>query len=112
MYSWCILPGGDLCSELKKRFSRSFLDLLVLHMVTEEHLWGYRIMSLLHSRYEIRVGPPVIYPLLDSMEKKGLLESDEIYKGKRRRRVYRATPEGLGLIKCFKVFASNIFEDN
>ena len=101
----------DLCSELKKRFSRSFLDLLVLHMLTGEHLWGYRIMSLLHSRYEIRVGPSVIYPLLDSLEKKGLLDSDEIYKGKRRRKIYQATPEGMGLIKCFKAFASNLFED-
>lgn len=104
------MPGEDFCSELKKRFSRSFLDILVLHMVMEENLWGYRIMSLLHSRYGIRVGPPVIYPLLDSMENGGLLKSDEIYKGKRRRRVYRATPEGIGLIKCFKAFTSDIFE--
>lgn len=111
MYPRCVLPGEDACSELGKRFSRSFLDLLILRMLSEERLWGYRIMSLLRSRHEIRVGPPVIYPLLDSMEDKGLVKSEDVYEGKRRRRVYQVTSEGLGLIECFKAIVSDLFED-
>ena len=106
------MPGEEAYVSLRKRFARSFLDLLVLRMLARESLWGYRMMSMLRKKYGIRVGPPVIYPLLDSMEVDGLVESEEVYKGKRRRRVYRVTRRGMELIGRFKAVVSEIFEDS
>ena len=80
---------------------RSFLDLTVMHMLLDEPLWGYRIMSKMMETYSIKVGPPVIYPLLKSLESEGLLECNEIYEGKRKRKVYNTTPFGVEKIKQF-----------
>ena len=88
-------------SELRRRFVRSFLDLVVLRMLLDEPFWGYRIMSKMKEAYGIKVGPPVIYPLLESLESEGLLECNEIYDGKRKRKVYNTTALGVEKIKQF-----------
>ncbi len=91
----------DACKELRKRFVRSFLDLTVLRMLASEPLWGYKLMKMIKEVHDVRVGPPVIYPLLDSLEADGLVECRETYEGKRKRKVYSATPEGAEVVRCF-----------
>jgi PadR family transcriptional regulator PadR len=91
----------EACKELRKRFARSFLDLTVLTMLAREPTWGYKLMAMVKEVHDIRVGPPVIYPLLDSLEADGLVECRESYAGKRRRKVYSVTPEGAEVVRCF-----------
>ena len=91
----------DACKELRKKFIRSFLDLTVLRMLAHEPTWGYKLMKLMKEIHDVRVGPPVIYPLLDSLEADGFVECKESYAGKRRRKVYSATPEGAEMVRCF-----------
>jgi PadR family transcriptional regulator PadR len=85
-----------------RRFARSFMDLAILRMLTGEALWGYRLMSLLRERYGVRVGPSVMYPLLDSMQDDGLIESEETLVGRRARKVYRPTEKGLEQLRCLE----------
>ena len=66
---------------------------------------------MLRSDYGIRVVAPTIYPLLGTMEAEGLVESDEVYTSRRRRKVYRATQKGLDLLKSFEDVLSGILED-
>lgn len=105
------MTSEDACGALRKRFARSFLDLTILLMLKREPLWGYRMMAMLRREHGIHVGPPIIYPLLESMEADGLVESEEVYEGKRRRRVYHATPKGLELIRCFEAVLSEMLKD-
>ena len=91
----------EVCKELQKRFVRCFLDLTVLTMLAREPTWGYKLMAMVKEVHDIRVGPPVIYPLLDSLEADGLVKCKESYAGKRRRKVYSATPEGAEMVRCF-----------
>ena len=58
-------------AELKTRFVRGFLDVTIMKMLLEEPIWGYKMMEVLRDMYGVKVSPPVIYPLLDSMEKTG-----------------------------------------
>ena len=88
----------------EKRFVRSFLDVTILSMLQENSLWGYRMMSLLKERYDIKVGPPVIYPLLDSMEKNGHISSWETKQSNRVRKMYDITDEGREYMKKFSEF--------
>ena len=81
-------------SELLRRFVRGFLDVTIMRMLLDEPLWGYKLMNKLIEKYNVKVGPPVIYPLLDTMEEGGLIESEEVYSGKRKRKVYHVTPRG------------------
>lgn len=108
----CDLTGEDGCGALRRRFARGFLDLLILRRLKREPLWGYRMMSMLRTEHGVRVGPPIIYPMLGSMEADGLVESEEVYEGKRRRKVYHATQKGLDLVKCFEAVLSEILEDS
>ncbi len=71
-------------------------------MLSSEPLWGYRMMNVLNEKFGIKVGPPVIYPLLDSMEADGLIEGEEVYEGKRRRNMYSATRKGIETVRCLE----------
>ena len=86
-------------AELKTRFVRGFLDVTIMKMLLDEPIWGYKMMEVLGDRYGVKVGPPVIYPLLDSMEKNGLILAEEVYSGKRKRKVYRVLPKGETMLK-------------
>ena len=86
-------------AELKTRFVRGFLDVTIMKMLLEEPIWGYKMMEVLRDRYGVKVSPPVIYPLLDSMEKNGLILAEEVYSGKRKRKVYRVLPKGETMLK-------------
>jgi len=86
-------------AELKTRFVRGFLDVTIMKMLLEEPIWGYKMMEVLRDRYGVKVSPPVIYPLLDSMEKNGLILAEEVYSGKRKRKVYKVLPKGETMLK-------------
>ncbi len=92
----------DANRELRKRFVRSFLDLTVLRMLVDEPLWGYRLMTMIKEDHDVKVGPPVIYPLLDSLEADGLVEAKETYEGKRKRKIYNVTQKGLARVKHYR----------
>ena len=86
-------------AEIRTRFVRGFLDVTIMKMLLEEPLWGYKMMEVLRDRYGVKVSPPVIYPLLDSMEKNGLILAEEVYSGKRKRKVYKVLPKGETMLK-------------
>ena len=64
-------------------------------MLVDEPLWGYRLMTKIKEDHDVKVGPPVIYPLLDSLEVGGFVEARETYEGKRKRKIYNVTQEGM-----------------
>ena len=92
----------------EKRFVRSFLDVTLLSMLLSESLWGYRMMILLRERYAVKVGPPVIYPLLNSMEKNSLITSWETKQSNRVRKMYDITDEGKEYLKKFGKFLAEL----
>jgi DNA-binding PadR family transcriptional regulator len=85
--------------ELQIRFVRGLLDVTIMKLLLEEPLWGYKMMEVLNDRYGVKVGPAVIYPLLDSMEADGLILAEEVYSGKRKRKVYKVLPQGETMLK-------------
>lgn len=86
-------------AELQTRFVRRFLDITILKLLLVEPLWGYKMMAVLKDLYEVNIGPPVIYPLLDSMEADGLIQAESVYLGKRKRKVYKVLPQGKTMLK-------------
>jgi DNA-binding PadR family transcriptional regulator len=90
------------CKKLHTRFVRGFMDITVLLMLVREPLWGYKLMREIWRRHEVKVGPSVIYPLLDSMEADGLIEGKEVLERRRRRTVYSVTEKGLAFLKCME----------
>ena len=99
--------GGDVpfrvCPRPPDRPTRSsatcaagLLALLVLHYTAHEPTYGNRLIERIEALTEgaLRVNPNTMYPLLRSLEARGLLAGRWDDPERRSRRFYRATSAG------------------
>jgi len=87
-------PVDVFVEEIKNRFVKSFLDLLILRLIEAEPRWGYDIIKETETAYKIKIRHGALYPMLNKLEAKGLLKSrKELQKG-RARKVYEITETG------------------
>jgi PadR family transcriptional regulator PadR len=87
--------------EIVQRMFRNFLDVMVLRLVRGEPMWGYRIIKHAKEEYGVTLRHGALYPLLSSLEKKGLLRSRKEAQGGRVRKVYEITSKGIQLIDAY-----------
>jgi len=64
-----------------KKHVKTFLDILVLSMLNDEPMYGYKIMAAIHKEFGVLLSPGSLYPLLHMLEEEGLIESSS-HKGK------------------------------
>jgi DNA-binding PadR family transcriptional regulator len=81
----------------------------VLHHAVKEPIFGLGMIEEL-GRHGYKVSPGMFYPLLHSMEKKGLLRSLQRSRPNDRR-VYRATPEGRKALAIAKHRVQELFSE-
>lgn len=95
--------------EQHRELYSGLIRLHVLHHAVEEPIFGLGMMEEL-GRHGYKVSPGMFYPLLHSMEKKGLLRS---WPGRTRndRRVYRATAEGRKALAAAKQRVQELFSE-
>ncbi len=84
------------------------IRLHVLHHACEEPIFGLGMIEEL-ARHGYRLSPGTLYPLLDGLEKKGLLRSSRRLADGRIRRFYRATPAGRKALKMAKQRVKELF---
>ncbi|HEY2587249.1 MAG TPA: helix-turn-helix transcriptional regulator [Tepidisphaeraceae bacterium] len=83
--------------ENKAQFLRGCARTLVLRLLSERPMYGYELAAALGRRSEgvFALGQGTLYPLLYSLEGKGLIRaSRETSADGRRRRYYALTPAG------------------
>ena len=90
--------------EVKQRFARVFLDMLVLKLVQIEPMWGYRIIKETEKMFGVKLRHSALYPLLHSLEVKGFLKSRREVKDGRVRKVYEITSKGIQFIDSYHDF--------
>ena len=75
--------------------------ILILRLLEEKDLYGYEMIDTLRKRskdvFELKAG--TLYPLLHSLESKGLLTSYESEAGGKIRKYYQITNSGHRLFK-------------
>ncbi len=84
------------------------IRLHVLHHAAEEPVFGQQMMEEL-ARHGYRLSAGTMYPLLHSLERKGLLRSIEERSAGRDRRIYRATPLGKRALRMAKTKVQELF---
>jgi DNA-binding PadR family transcriptional regulator len=88
-------PGGQdpLVGDLRRT---GLLPLLVLHYVTQEPCYGNQLIELIAALTTgaLGVNPNTMYPLLRTLEERGLVEGEWEHPDRRTRRFYRITPAG------------------
>ena len=93
------LRENKVPSNIKQRFARNFLDILVLTIIKSRPTWGYRIITDIRENFNVKIGYGTIYPLLKSLKTKGLIKSRS--KISNRRKIYEITVKGLEVIDSY-----------
>lgn len=94
-------------SERRELYS-GLVRLHVLHHSCDEPIFGlWMIEELARPGYRLSVGTP--YPLLNGMEKRGLLRSSREIVGGKFRRMYRATSAGRAALRIAKKRVKQLF---
>jgi DNA-binding PadR family transcriptional regulator len=64
-------------------------------------MWGYKIKKQVETKYEVKLRHGALYPLLNALEQKGFLKSQQQRQGGRTRKVYTITEKGRGYIEAY-----------
>ena len=98
----------DTAFTQNRELYSGLIRLHVLHHASEEPIFGLAMIEEL-ARHGYRLSPGTLYPLLDGMEKKGLLRSSHRSNNGKIRRVYRATPAGRAALRMAKKRVKELF---
>jgi PadR family transcriptional regulator, regulatory protein PadR len=86
----------DLFEKLRVELRRGSLVLAVLGALREER-YGYTLRTSLEAA-GLPIDEGALYPLLRRLETQGLLTSEWREEGKRNKRFYRLSPDGLEIL--------------
>jgi PadR family transcriptional regulator PadR len=87
--------------ELVQRMIKNLLDIQLLRMVQAHPLWGYMIKKKVETNFQIKLRHGALYPMLNSLERKGFLTSQKQPKGGRVRKVYTITKDGKEYLQSY-----------
>ena len=91
-------------SQVRRRFVKSFLDILILRLVAAKPTWGYDIIKATESMYNFKLRHGALYPMLNQLEKQGLVKSRRELKKGRMRKVYEITQTGRLVLQSSQDF--------
>jgi PadR family transcriptional regulator PadR len=84
--------------EVQTKLMKGLLDLIVLELLKGQPMHGYQIITRIRKAFGVYFGPSTIYPLLNTLEKKGCVKSEWNISNERPRKVYRLTAQGQNLL--------------
>ncbi len=84
-------------NEWRKRVITQYLDLIILEKLANSRTWGYVIFNHVKKEFGVRLYAADLYPRLRSMQKDGLIKSEET--SEKRRKQYEITPDGLSFLR-------------
>jgi PadR family transcriptional regulator, regulatory protein PadR len=90
-----------LRKELVQRIIKHLLDIQLLRMVQVQPTWGYKIKKKVESNFNIKLRHGALYPMLNSLEKKGFLKSQKETKKGRARKIYAITEKGKEYLQSY-----------
>jgi len=76
------------------RHKGKYIELLILDTVRDKPIHGYYLLKLIREETGLPVNPGLIYPLLRSLARRGLVKASESSEGGRRRVLIEITEEG------------------
>jgi DNA-binding PadR family transcriptional regulator len=77
---------------------KGLLDLIILQFLNNQPMHGYQVITKIRKNFGVYFGPSTIYPLLGTLEKKGLVKSEWNMNFDRPRRIYSLTSNGKNML--------------
>jgi len=93
----------NIKKEIVQRITRNLLDIQILRLLNAEPMWGYKIKKEVETKFGVKLRHGALYPLLNAMEKKGLIKSKRQQQGGRTRKVYAMTEKGREYIETYNI---------
>jgi DNA-binding PadR family transcriptional regulator len=87
--------------EIVQHIVRNLLDIQLLRIIQAQPTWGYNIKKQVEADFNIRLRHGALYPALNSLERKGLVESTRQQKDGRARKVYAITENGKIYLQAY-----------
>jgi DNA-binding PadR family transcriptional regulator len=87
--------------ELVQRMIKNLLDIQLLRMVQVQPLWGYMVKKKVETNFQIKLRHGALYPMLNSLERRGFLTSQKQARGGRVRKVYTITKDGKEYLQSY-----------
>jgi PadR family transcriptional regulator PadR len=87
--------------EIVQRITKNLLDIQLLRLVQAQPLWGYGIKKKVETDFNVKLRHGALYPMLNSLERKGFLTSQKQHKGGRARKVYTITKNGKEYLQSY-----------
>jgi PadR family transcriptional regulator, regulatory protein PadR len=84
--------------EISTKLMKGLLDLIILQFLSTEPMHGYQIITKIRKNFGVYFGPSTIYPLLNTLEKKGYVGSEWNMNFDRPRKVYKLTNDGQSML--------------
>ena len=86
---------------IEKSLVSGSMTMLILKLLSEKDMYGYEMIDTLRQKsqnvFELKAG--TLYPLLHSLEDKGMLTVYEQEAGGKTRKYYSLTKEGRGILE-------------
>ena len=80
--------------EIQTKLAKGLLDVIVLQFLGQQPMHGYQVITKIRESFGVYFGPSTIYPMLNSLEKKGHVKSQWRLDAERPRKVYCLTHDG------------------
>ncbi|MCD6242214.1 PadR family transcriptional regulator [Candidatus Bathyarchaeota archaeon] len=93
-----------LKERIVQRIVRNLLDIIILQMISNQPMWGYKIKKEIENTYGIKIRHGALYPLLNMLENSGYLRSKQEKHGGRIRKVYEITSKGIQYVDAYYNF--------
>jgi PadR family transcriptional regulator PadR len=87
--------------QLVHRIIKNLLDIQLLRMVQVQPQWGYRIKKKVETKFRMKLRHGALYPMLNSLEKKGFLTSQKQTEDGRARKIYTITKKGVEYLQSY-----------
>ena len=84
--------------EVSTKLTKGLLDLIILQFVSTQPMHGYQIITKIRKNFGVYFGPSTIYPLLNTLEKKGFVNSEWNMNFERPRKIYSLTSNGQNML--------------
>jgi len=103
---WENMP--NIQKKIQTKLTKGLLDLIILQLLDESPLYGYKIMATIRKSYGILVGASTIYPILNTLETNRLVKSEWNTMEGHPRRIYQITNDGRNLLQFSKCSLNQI----
>lgn len=84
--------------EASAKLMKGLLDLIILQFLSTQPMHGYQVITKIRKNYGVYFGASTIYPLLGTLEKKHLVDSQWNMDYERPRKVYKLTNDGQSVL--------------